>query len=735
MKKSSLILRRFSAIFLCLAVFCTMFSFSSGAASVFARPQKHIYLVMDDSGSMIGECEFDANYALQTLIAMTDKTDTINLYFLNAKSKIDGKVDMSNKSNKLLENIKVKYPEADGSTPFSAVTDAQADIKKAVTQDDDGEYWLIVITDGGFSYPIMDYEQNLADFAKTQLKNGKYPNLLCVSINSSGMILKDENKNLPNLYTLEGSDVITSMNQAAAIISNRIEIKEENATYSNGNKTVEFNVPYPAKNIIIFTQNTKTSITSHTSASNLNTKENYNVSRPIKTSTLDTSTVCFITENSGNSIASGKVSFSFDRPINPQNTVILVEPAIGLYAQFYNQDGTACDPSELKVGETAKLVYTICDPTTKQQIDESTIDGGVKYRVNINGKDYNSNNIEFTVDSDTLTIDMFADFTDGFTLDIHEEYKDLKDLRILTLTLSDGGSFSQDINQLDGSKFITATPTYNGEKLTADEIKASNLTIKGDNPITGRFKIEKDESNGTYKITPKGGIIKLFTPIDLKVEVVFTSDRNEVITETLNVNLPGDRNVIGLIIALLCIAALIYLIVIYSIKPKFPLDLRLYSYRIVDYKSPVNIKNTLCKPKTLFHPGVIDFVSALPWKHPFRIRLSAVDPAYGNMMLIASNGSAFVQNVPTASVPNPINPMRSSEEPLYKVIDSKQNRASLRGFADKNQLTNESLNSKYGPVLIIKESEFLQEQKYSKGVPKKLLRYVRKRTQKANGEL
>ncbi|MBQ8758477.1 MAG: hypothetical protein IJZ20_02170, partial [Clostridia bacterium] len=119
--------------------------------SVFKRGKQSIFLVIDDSSSMddIYGSQYDANYALQTIIAMTDKDDDLKVYFLNKKDKI-GDINMSSKSTELIKNIASKYPAANGGTPYQVVKDAQLDLINAVKKDDDTEYCLVIFTDGGF---------------------------------------------------------------------------------------------------------------------------------------------------------------------------------------------------------------------------------------------------------------------------------------------------------------------------------------------------------------------------------------------------------------------------------------------------------------------------------------------------------------------------------------------------------------------------------------------------------
>lgn len=736
------------AYVLCAITLLSLCCIAVPAASVYARPDKHIYLVMDDSGSMEAYDRYkEANYSLQTLLAMTDKTDTVDLYFLNSKTSKIGKLDLANKSNKMLEKVRVNYPDADGGTPYDVVHQAQQDLKSSVKDNSDDEYWLIVVTDGGFDTASIDCESDIVTFSKTQLKNGTYPNVLCVSINSSSFV--SASKISENLKTLENADVRTSMNEAAKIISDRIEISKFNL--SSDGKNISFNTPYPAKNIIIFSQETKTSITNHSSTANIKTDETYEVVNP---NTNKPSSVCFVTEKSGGSIPSGPISFNFSSKLDTNNTVVLVEPAIALAAHFYNQDGTECDPQDLRIGETAKLVFTICDPATNQPIDESVINGGVKYSADINGTTYNDNEIDFTIDSEDLTIDMFAEFTDGFTLDIHKEFTDLEPVTLVSMVISDGGNFSEDLYSLDDSSYITATPYVNGAQFTADQISKSNLRIKGDNFFTSRFVIEPDTASGVFRIYPKGGIFKVFTPFTTELEVTLEPIAGDPVTERVTVELTGPRRWLPFILAILGILILIYLIVVYSYKKKFPLDLRLYSYQITEYGVPINVKTTLNKPKTLFHPGVIDPISALPHPGPFKIRLRCVSSGYGDLVLIANGNSSFVQNVkkirmetandPFAAVSNPFlnNPDSPANESAdsghlqFKILPSSQELSGLSpDYADKVAFGGGNVDHKYKNILIIKDGEFLQEQPYSQNFPKLQLRYVRKRTQKRNREI
>lgn len=745
------------AVFVCMMLLFSFCAICASAADVYKRPQKHIYLVLDDSGSMEDDREYDSNYALQVMVAMMDKTDTMTVYFLNDQSALSGSVDLKNKSNSMLENIKVKYPKASGGTPYDAVMQAKKDLRNAVAADDDSEYWLIVVTDGGFDSSSMNYEEDIVNFAKgvnakgkeEHLKNGKLPNVMCVSINCYSFVSEQNYKNLSNLHVIENMDVIPSMTAAAQAISGRVEIKD--VTYSSDGKSLSFKIPYPAKNIIIFTQNTETETVSYTSNEELNISENYHVARPVpKKSLHNPSTVSFITEKNGKSIKAGYVSFEMSKEIVPENTVVFIEPSIGLRAEFYNQDGDKCDPTDLKIGETAEVRYSLWDPDSDTVILDSMMNGKVDYTVEINGDVQAENTqksdpangvhvVDFVVSDSTLELDVTAKFPDLFILNVEKKYTGITQQILPDLTLSNGGNFSADVNSLDDTYFVTATPSYNGRILTEGEMKGATLTIKGGNFFTSRFKIEKDEAAGEFRIFPKGGLFKVITPVNSEVDVIFVSERSEQVTAKLNVELTGERNWWPFIITLLIIALIIYLIVVYSIKPKFPLDLMLISYKVTDPKKPVDIKHNQNKPKTLFTPGVLDFCSLLPWVHPVKIRLSAVNSSYGDIKLVAmGNGNALVAGVSKLQPKEndagiPLKRSKKKSDPEYWIIDERQDLKSKLGFASNDGLKGGNsvplkIIKKYGDVLILKDGKFMRQNMRSTGSPKKQLRYIRRKT-------
>ena len=547
------------------------------AASLFKRDKQSIFLVLDDSGSMGESGTNDANYSLQTLIAMTDKNDEVKLYFLNNGSGLlggIGKIDMEKKSNSLIKRVKDKYPGASGGTPFDVVDVAQQELRDACSAGDGTDYWLVVFTDGGFNGDV-DADADLKSFAQETLANGTHPNVLFVTIYSNGIVFPDPQ--IPNLHVVGGTDIIESMDQAARIISGRMEATD--AQYSSNNTEVTFTIPYPAKNIIVFTQNNQVNVKSYNSASTLDTSENYTVSYPDKSSDLNDSTVCFITEANDSSIGMGQISLTFDGSVNPQDTVILFEPAIGITARFFNQDGQEVSPQDFCVGDVIKVEYTLCDSETKTPLPDSIFNGPVTYSSEVNGVPYGSNNFEFEIKDKDLEMKFNAVLPDGYILESISEYKNLKPKRTITFSLSNGGKFSSDYSNLKDAPGIVATLLLNGTPPSDDDFSAFRLKVKGENFFTSNFDIERDEVNNNFIIHPRKGFIGVLTPENKTFTVILVDKQGGTYEATMTVEITGDRPWPELLRTILIFLIIIYIIVVFATKKYFPRGVYFGLYR------------------------------------------------------------------------------------------------------------------------------------------------------------
>ncbi len=538
---------------------------TASAASVYVRPKKTVYLVMDDSGSMGGKSQNDANYALQTFLSVLDKDEQVVVYFLNQKKAV-GDIDISQKSNKLIENVRVKYPDSTGSTPFRVVREAAEDLRKASSKDPSREYWLVVIADGAFDSG-SNHKNYMKKFTKTPLKSGEYPKFLYVGIGGGGGAFTVPKGAENRFFLADSSDIIEAMNEAVLHITNRYEIKAKN----KDKKTLTFNLPYPARNIVVLAQTYKTKIASYKSASDLNIGEIYRIKYPVDNPSLQHSTVGYITEKNGSSIKSGTVSLTFDHNIDASKTIVMVEPAIGIKAVYFGEGNQAISPQDMQVGGNVTVEMTLCDSETDEKLPSDTAFGKVNQYITVNGTKYDGATVSFVVPAKDLDISLVAEFSDGFVLDISEKVTGLVAKRDVSLFISDSGYFEADIKDLGKANGIVVTPLVNGANLTPEDMSKSTLTISGGSLFKNRFDIVPDETSGTYTIHPRAGLFKIFTPTDEQnFEITFNDGVEKTVSDTITVKITGRRPYPEIVILLLIILLIIYLIYVEATRIRFP---------------------------------------------------------------------------------------------------------------------------------------------------------------------
>lgn len=580
------IIKKTASVFLAFLMTITSllsFSIAASAASVYVRPRKSVYLVMDDSGSMndYGR-ENDANYALQTFLATLDKDDEVNLYFLN-KKKVYGETDISNKSNSFIEEIRSNYPDSRGGTPFDAVEDAAKDLQKAVKEDSEREYWLVVITDGGFD-SAHNAQNYLDTFSNTQLKNGYYPNFLYVGVGGGETLTVPEGAE--NRFFLDSdTNIINAMENAILHITNRQVIVAEDSSADS----LEFDLPYPARNIVILAQNQKTKIVSANSASDLKLDEIYEVQYPVTNSDLQNTTVCYITEKNGSSISAGHIELTFDTSISANDAIIMVEPAIGISAKYFDEGGMEINPQDMRKGQTLTVEMSVCDSETNAPIPTTDLFGDIKQYISVNGTTYDGKKVTFTVPDTEINIEMVAEFSDGLVLDIYSEYENLEEVRTLSLFVSDSGKFKADEENIDSAEGIVVTPLINGTKLSEEDFKASKLNIKDENIFHHNIDVDKDYDTCTYIIHPKAGIGKLFTPNEEQIyEIEFSTGEGETLTDVIGVTVNVKINWVDIGIRILITLLVLYLIFVELTRKRFPAGAYVKYFAVNSDGSPAN---------------------------------------------------------------------------------------------------------------------------------------------------
>lgn len=577
-------MKKFFPLLLVIAIFISSFAITgleATAAESYVRPKKLLYLVMDDSGSMKDDNkEADANYSLQALAAMVDDEDQLNISFLHSKKVYTN----SKKSDKFISQIRNEYPKSSGWTPFKRVENTIDKMKQSVSKKDNVDAWLVIVTDGEFMDGEGSYENSaeyankvLTEFADTKLANGRYPKVLFITVASTETV-NIKNKH-DNVYVYGEGKIIPAMNKVSTIITGRQRMKFNTESGSN---TATLNLPFPVRNIVVFTQTSNNKINSVIGYDGLNYNEQYKVVNPARN---QSSTICYATNKDNTTIPSGELSLIFDKKISQENTSILVEPALQLIPKYFNENGEEIDSKDIKNGETIKIQLDVCDADSKKPITKG-LPKDIEYEIRVNDEAKKSKTGKFTIKKSSLDIALKAQFGDDFTLDTTKTYDSIRTVRRLSLKTENDNHFVEQYKNVKNSEGFTIVPYNNKKPVSRTEFEKSKLKIKGGNFFTTHFKVKKDAENQQYIITPRSGWLKPFTPYDQTIKAIYTDtsdyDEEGYVELEIQASIEGKRPFALIALIILIFAAIIGLIlwVLYNAKNRiwFPKHLHLYFY-------------------------------------------------------------------------------------------------------------------------------------------------------------
>lgn len=343
MKKT--ILKTFVVVIMTI-LFVNTITFSNNITNT---TKKVIGIVYDDSWSMVsnGEDYAYANYAVQNIIAFMNETDELFVVKMSDKYNFET-IDVKSKNVKASNILETeKWDSFADETPFEAVETAiehMKDLKSIYGTSDNTEYFLIVLTDGGFEgmpSDLTSYLNNVSDFMSDVLYESIW---ICVgskSSYSSFMSKLSGANNTSSISTNNKDGISKALFDTMQKIYGRISKKDKDI--EGRNNRVSINYEYPISKIIVYEQDQAVALKSvHSSDGNIYTnatiyspkKNNQNGKLKLKSN---------IIEINGNnkSIKEGKIDLEFEDSIDiSENKLqIIVEPALGLDLYVINESG------------------------------------------------------------------------------------------------------------------------------------------------------------------------------------------------------------------------------------------------------------------------------------------------------------------------------------------------------------------------------------------------------------
>lgn len=380
-------------LILCLTILISVFLFDAFAAGNDAGYTKRVIsVVYDDSYSMTKSAaapdkqdDLYAKYALENVIAFANENDDLNVVRMSYKDNYD-LYSVNGKSDKEKSISKVElFASNANDTPFGAVETAIEFLKEKKEQygnDDNIEYWLLVLTDGDFSgspKDVNEYFNNL----RADMSGVKYESVWVFIGNSIKKTFSESLKSVQGtsiIYSDNSEAICDAVYDACSIIYGRPTIKQANFVASNDNKTITINTEFPINKVMVYEQDQAVNLTDITiNGKSYQNFETINVKKqgsPAITSN--------ITQIAGKEILpAGELTFNFSDSLNTSENkfMIMLDYALELQLGVMSSNGNIekIPTSTYGDGDNVSFVSRIISLYDGKEIDIS------KYTQNLTG--------------------------------------------------------------------------------------------------------------------------------------------------------------------------------------------------------------------------------------------------------------------------------------------------------------------------------------------------------------
>lgn len=375
-------------LFLCLFVGCP--EIVADAASV--RTKKIVSVVYDDSRSMDGEKVYYTSYAMQCFAGMLNKEDILEVTYMNGGQKT---FDTSARQ-KTVDFIR-QNASCDGGTPLSSIDTAFNALKSHTNTDKNTQYWLVVITDGGFQNGTSDdndaakrlqnTKEKISACAAQTMPNGTSPRIIFFSIcdisNEYTPSFSESNVDVKTSKTAD--EIINEISSIACEISGRFAVDKKDIDIVDGH-TIKVTADVPLANIGILTQKSDAVATKVTYEDSSEKTVESNVSAyidpdaPIADAADLSGNIAIINEGNIN-LSAGTYIIEFSEEISTDDMVIMFEPAFELRIEVFSHDKLVTDTSLLTVGSEIDVAAVLYETGTDNKILSSMLPKGTTYKI------------------------------------------------------------------------------------------------------------------------------------------------------------------------------------------------------------------------------------------------------------------------------------------------------------------------------------------------------------------
>lgn len=518
---------------------------------------KVIGVVYDNSGSMDGDRQRYAEYAMKSLIAMMNPTDEMYITPMNALDSDDKynrpfAVDLTGTDrqaqlDKLFSSSRRWYTAAKG-TPFSAVRDTVALLQEKQRQSDavneEKEYWLVILTDGYFDdVGYNDLGMEIRKFFDPSCMHDLHIVYFGMGVPAEGALSASERAvrrameamkalkaELPSSgltnYEIPATDpsaLPAVMQQIANQLTGRFFVND-GVTLGADGKTVSVKIggegfDYAVRRLSVLLQDSANRITSAVfTAEEGGSSMDLQVRRPCVVSphkdiaSAIKGLYSAVVETESGGIKNGTLTLSFTSAVKLADLTVLAEPALQLNmrVEYPDEDGGWTDKSE--TGKAPSALLSMSEAGTKVRVSYSLCEEGD------GGRKLTKEQIAELKNADVV-------FSYTYGTETKQFRNDVPDAACSFITPCGDGIFEVELKQ-GANTFSYVIKNENGSTY---ELKSSLSAVVGNEQdinglhIEGNYRLSKsgetDVANVTFRIKDDG---KYLTKADLENDYILS---------------------------------------------------------------------------------------------------------------------------------------------------------------------------------------------------------------------
>ena len=346
--------RIISCLFAAILLFAGLPLLYGTADAATLRNKKIVSVVYDDSASMQGPNWAFANYAMQTFVAMLNEDDELYITYMSDESHAAriGTDDLG----AAVDDIR-NHATALG-TPYESVKTAMEQLEKAGDNNPNTQYWLVVFTDGGYNEEGRDtVERDLDKFRTKQMANGTNPQIMYMTIGDEADVFTPHPTD-PDITVVRAQgreDVRDCMFDISSKVTGRVRVEDSDLSLKDDH-TVTLSSNVPLFNLSILVQNKDVQVKSIKDSDNRDIPIRYEIPirMPDKSISLANDvedmfgTVTLAGSDQGN-IPAGDYTITFSAPIEKEDIVVMLEPALQLKIRIMADGTEVTDPDQIPV--------------------------------------------------------------------------------------------------------------------------------------------------------------------------------------------------------------------------------------------------------------------------------------------------------------------------------------------------------------------------------------------------